>query len=33
LNQARLTPNNVGFGSATGAQAMRTFQLLFRFTF
>jgi hypothetical protein len=33
LNQARLTPNNAGFGSATGAQVMRTFQLLFRFTF
>jgi hypothetical protein len=32
-NQARLTPNNAGFGAATGAQAMRTFQLLFRFTF
>ena len=33
LNQARLTPTNAGFGAATGAQPMRTFQALFRFTF
>ena len=33
LNQARLTPRNAGFGAATGAQAMRSIQLQFRFQF
>jgi hypothetical protein len=33
LNPARLTPQNAGFGAATGAQAMRTAQVQVRFQF
>jgi hypothetical protein len=33
LNSARLTPATAGFGSATGAQNMRSIQLQFRFIF
>jgi hypothetical protein len=33
LNAARLTPQNAGFGAATGAQPMRSLQAQFRFTF
>ena len=33
LNTARLTPQNAGFGAATGAQPMRTLQAQIRFTF
>ena len=33
LVQTRLTPQNAGFGAATGAQAMRTAQLQLRFQF
>jgi hypothetical protein len=33
LNTARLTPQNAGFGAATGAQARRTIQAQVRFTF
>ena len=29
----RLTPQNAGFGAATGAQAMRTIRLTARFSF
>jgi hypothetical protein len=33
INPARLTPRTAGFGAATGAQAMRTMQLMIRFGF
>ena len=33
LDPNRLKPRNAGFGAATGAQAMRTLQLQFRFQF
>ena len=33
VDPARLKPNNAGFGAATGAQAMRTVRLTFRFSF
>jgi len=33
LNAARLTPQNAGFGAATGAQPMRSLQAQFRFIF
>jgi hypothetical protein len=33
IDPARLTPRNAGFGAATGAQAMRTVQLMVRFGF
>jgi hypothetical protein len=33
LDPARLTPQNAGFGAATGAQAMRTVRLTFRLGF
>ena len=33
INPARLTPRTAGFGAATGAQTMRTMQVLIRFGF
>ena len=33
LNQARLLPQNAGFGAATAAQAPRTVQVQLRFQF
>jgi len=33
LDPNRLLPRNAGFGAATGAQALRTMQLQFRFGF